>query len=156
MRFDTTQLEEFYIIGISVRTTNQNAQSQKDIGELWERFFTQNLISRIPGKASNDIYCIYTDYESDKDGPYTSILGCKVTSLDQVPGEFIGKAIPACKYQVYTSIGKVPDSIMSTWEFIWNAAIDRKYLADFEVYDEKALNFENAEVKTFISVKGEK
>jgi predicted transcriptional regulator YdeE len=152
MKFDTTQLKEFYIIGISVRTTNQKAQSQKDIGALWQRFFNQNIISRIPGKVSTDIYCMYTDYESDHEGPYTSILGCPVTSLDHVPGEFTGKTIPACKYQVYTSIGKVPDSIMRTWEFIWKSGIDRKYLADFDVYDEKTLNFENAEVKTFISV----
>ena len=27
------------IIGISVRTTNQNGQAMQDIGNLWERFF---------------------------------------------------------------------------------------------------------------------
>ncbi|HZV12359.1 MAG TPA: effector binding domain-containing protein, partial [Candidatus Kapabacteria bacterium] len=36
--FDLITLDEFNIIGISVRTTNQNGQSQKDIGELWEKF----------------------------------------------------------------------------------------------------------------------
>lgn len=45
MTSETQFLYFFYIIGISVRTSNKNDQAQADIGELWGRFLNQNLIS---------------------------------------------------------------------------------------------------------------
>ena len=36
------------IIGISVRTTNQNEQAMQDIGNLWQRFFSEQLLAKIP------------------------------------------------------------------------------------------------------------
>ena len=37
-----TQLESFKVIGISVRTTNENGQAAKDIPFLWNKFFEEN------------------------------------------------------------------------------------------------------------------
>jgi predicted transcriptional regulator YdeE len=153
MKYNTKELPPFYIIGISVRTTNQNNQSQKDIGELWGRFMNDKIADKIPNKESNDIYCMYTDYESDYKGPYTTILGCKVSSLANIPVGFVGKVIPATKYQVYTSTGKLPNCVISTWMEIWKSVTNRKYIADFEVYGDKAQNPANVEVETFVSVK---
>ena len=53
------------IIGIETRTTNQNGQAMKDIGGLWNRFFSENIISKIPNAVNSNVYAIYTDYESD-------------------------------------------------------------------------------------------
>jgi predicted transcriptional regulator YdeE len=149
----TIEIEEFKVIGISVRTTNQNGQSQNDIGNLWSKFMGQNLIELIPNKNSNDIYCIYTNYESDFNGLYTTILGCKVNSFDNIPEGFISWTIPKTKYQVYKSTGKLPDSVVKTWTNIWQSDISRKYVADFEVYGQKSQNPENAEVDTYVSIK---
>jgi predicted transcriptional regulator YdeE len=153
MKYETKELPQFYIIGISVRTSNQNGQSQKDIGELWADFMNGKVADKIPNKVSNDIYCVYTDYENDYKGAYTTILGCKVKSLDSIPGGLMGKSISAEKYHVFTSTGKLPDCIVETWEEIWKSATDRKYIADFDVYGDKAQNTTNAEVETFVSVK---
>ena len=49
------------IVGISVRTTNQNGQAMQDIGNLWQRFFSEQLLTKIPNKVSDAIYNIYTD-----------------------------------------------------------------------------------------------
>jgi predicted transcriptional regulator YdeE len=147
------ELPQFNIIGISVRTTNAGGQSQKDIGDLFTKFMIENTIAKIPGRLSDETYCMYTDYESDFQGPYTCILGCKVKSLDSIPAGMIGKAIPATKYNVYTSAGKLPDCVMNTWIGIWKSAPDRKYSADFDVYGAKAKNPANAEVETYVSVK---
>ena len=68
------------IIGISVKTTNENGQSTADIEQLWEYFFSKNIISHIPNKKNENIFSIYTDYESDFRGKYTTILGVEVTS----------------------------------------------------------------------------
>ena len=147
------EIEEFKVIGISVRTTNQNGQSQNDIGNLWSKFMGQNLIEEIPNKKSEDIYCIYTNYESDFNGLYTTILGCRVNSFDNIPEGFISWTIPKTKYNVYKSTGKLPDSVVKTWTDIGQSDISRKYAADFDVYGQKSQNQESAEVNTYVSIK---
>jgi predicted transcriptional regulator YdeE len=94
MEYQTTTLAPFYLVGISVRTTNEGGQSEKDIGQFWERFFKENILAQIPGKTGNDIYCVYTDYERDASGPYTTLLGCTVFTQQTVPKGFTSKLIP--------------------------------------------------------------
>src|SRR5579862_1938517 len=146
MTFETIQLDEFFIIGISVRTINQNGQSQKDIAGLWVRFMQENIMDIIPDKITNEIYCIYTDYSNDFNGGYTTLLGCKVFSIHNVPERFTGKTISAGNYQLFLSTGKIPDSVVATWEYIWSSKTERKYLADFDVYGIKAHEMDSAEV----------
>jgi predicted transcriptional regulator YdeE len=148
----TTELKEFKIIGISVRTSNTNNQALKDIGELFGKFMGQNISEMIPNKLTDDIYCVYTEYESDFKGPYTTIIGCKVSSLNDIPAGFIGRTIPESRYQVYKSTGKLSISLGKTWEDIWSSELNRKYAVDFDIYGEKAKDFENGEVETYVSV----
>jgi predicted transcriptional regulator YdeE len=150
---NTLQSPAFHVVGIYVRTTNQNGQSQKDIGKLWQHFFEQGIIDQIQYKDGFDIYCIYTDYESDQNGAYTTILGCKVSSFGNIPPACIGKTIPAGSYEVHTSQGKLPQCVLDTWTQIWQSSSPRAYLADFDVYGVKAQNPDNAVVDTYVSVK---
>src|SRR4051812_43331422 len=148
----TTQLEAFHVIGIFVRTTNADNKSLRDIGNLFAEFMGTNISHKIPNKIGSEIYCVYTDYESDFNGPYTTIVGCKVSSLSDIPMGLTGKTIPSAKYQVYTSTGRLSVSLAKTWEGIWNAEIDRRFSADFDVYGEKARDFENVEVDTYVAI----
>ena len=74
---NTEQKEPFYVVGISVRTSNENQQAAKDIPALWQRFMSENIADKIPNKSSNKVYAVYTDYESDHTKPYTTIIGYK-------------------------------------------------------------------------------
>ncbi len=148
----TATLGAFHIIGISVRTTNVNNKALKDIGALFGNFAGQNIMEKIPNKITDDIYCVYTDYESDFNGPYTAIVGCKVSSLHEIPNGLIGKTIPESKYQVYKSTGKLSVSLSKTWEGIWNTDLDRRYSADFDIYSEKARDYEDGEVDTYVAI----
>ncbi|HLA58958.1 MAG TPA: GyrI-like domain-containing protein [Puia sp.] len=148
----TVTLVAFNIIGISVRTTNVNNKALKDIGDLFGNFAGQNIMGKIPNKMTEDIYCVYTDYESDYNGPYTAIVGCKVSSLNDIPTGLIGKIIPESKYQVYRSTGKLSISLSKTWEGIWNTDVDRRYSADFDIYSERAKDYENGEVDTYVAI----
>jgi predicted transcriptional regulator YdeE len=153
MEYQTTTLAPFYLVGISVRTTNEGGQSGKHIGQLWEHFFKENIRAQIPDKIGNDIYCVYTDYERDASGPYTTLLGCAVSTQQTVPEGFTSKVIPGATYRVYTSAGKLPDSVLATWMHVWQTPIDRSYGADFDVYGITAQDPNNAEVKTYVSVR---
>jgi len=145
--FISEGIDAFDIIGISVRTTNKDERSQKDIGELWARFMSEGVMEKIPGKESADIYCVYTDYETDFNGAYTTIIGCRVNTLEMIPEGMDGKTIPSSKYQVYKSSGEMPKALMETWKIIWDSDIYRAYTADFDLYGPDPV------VKTYISVK---
>jgi len=145
-------LEEFNVAGVSVRTTNQNGQSKKDIGQLWSRFISESIASKVADKVNGDIYCIYTDYESDYMGAYTAILGFKVDSVGNIAEGLITKTIPACSYQPFISMGKLPESVLNTWKYIWESGIKRKYLADFDVYPPNSFSSGNPVVETYLSV----
>lgn len=143
----------FHIIGIAVRTTNENGQATQDIPQLWNRFFTEGLMTQIPGKADDTIYCLYTDYEKDHTLPYTTVIGCRVNSIDQVPEGFVGKTIHGGNYRVFTAKGDMEQGIVyKEWQKIWDTDIDRAFTTDFEVYGEKARDMKHAEVDIFIAV----
>lgn len=146
--------ERFFVIGISVRTSNENGLATKDIPALWEKFMSEVIIDKIPNKVSNDIFCLYTDYEKDHTLPYTTILGCEVSSLASIPENMFGKQIDTQNYTQFKTTGNLMEgAVFNEWMKIWNANLPRTYTTDFEIYDEKAKNPENAEVSIFVAVK---
>lgn len=150
----TQKISPFSVIGISVRTTNENNQSSKDIPALWNRFITEGIAGQIPNKTGSSVYCIYTDYEKDHTKPYITILGCKVLNLDTIPEGMVGKNFDEADYTTFVAAGNIHEGIVfNEWVKIWNSDLPRAFTADFEVYGEKAQNPENAEVDIFIAVK---
>ena len=102
---ENTKLEAVRIIGIAVRTTNENGQAAKDIPALWDKFMKEGILNKIPNKINNDVYSIYTDYESDYTKPYTTILGCKVSSFDGLPEGLVTKTIDVGNYAKFSTKG---------------------------------------------------
>lgn len=150
----TQQVQAFHVIGISIRTTNEHGQSAKDIPALWTKFTTEGTLNKIPGRVNDTIYSIYTDYEKDHTKPYTTIIGCKVESLGNVPDGMVGKTIEAGMYETFLATGNIMQGIViAEWIKIWAAQIPRAFTADFEVYDERASDPTNATVEIFIAVK---
>jgi predicted transcriptional regulator YdeE len=147
----TNHQSSFQIIGISIRTNNQ--QASNDLGKLWSKFIGENTSRKILNKISEDIYSVYTDYQSDHSGDYTTIIGYQVDSLENIHEGLIGKEVPASNYRKFLAKGKFPDCVQATWATIWNSEINRSYVADFEVYGSKSMNMSDAEVEIFISVK---
>lgn len=150
----TTTIEPFHIIGISVRTSNENNQTAQDIGQLWAKFMSEGISEEIPNKLSDDIFSIYTNYESDHTKPYDTILGCKVSSLDTIPNGMVGQSFEGGTFAQFRSKGDVTKGVIyNTWVDIWNTDLDRLYTADFEVYGEKAQKPSDAEVDIFVAIR---
>jgi predicted transcriptional regulator YdeE len=149
-------IEKFYIIGISTRTTNENGQSTKDIEALWGKFWGEEIQKQIPNKVGDEIYAVYTDYETEFTGHYATIIGLSVSSLENIPKGFVGITIETGVYQKFVSKGKMPEAVFNTWLEIWankELNLKRAYKADFTIHGQKYYDGENAEVETFISVK---
>jgi predicted transcriptional regulator YdeE len=146
-------VQKFNVIGISVRTTNENGQSGTDIPALWNQFISEGILSKIPNKVSEDIFCVYTDYEKDHTKPYTTILGCRVENLDTIPDGMTGKTIESAVYEKFIASGNLNDGIVfNKWLEIWNSGLNRSFTADYEVYGDKAQNPQDATVEIFIAV----
>lgn len=143
------------IIGIEVRTTNENGQALEDLGKLWGRFFSEKIAEQIPNKISNDVYAVYTDYESNYKGKYTTIIGMEVDSLESIPDGMVGRAFSEQKSEKFIAKGELHKAIGETWMQIWekDEVLNRSYLHDYEVYGEKAQDPSNAEIEIFIGVK---
>lgn len=152
----TVKIEPFNFVGISIRTTNENGQASNEIAELWGKFMSENILTKIPNKVDNEIYSLYTDYESDHTKPYTAILGCKVENLDNIPSGMVGKSFSGGTYKKTTAKGDLMQGlVVNQWSKIFEMELDRTYDADFEIFGEKAQNPSNAEVDFYVGVKQE-
>ncbi len=150
---EQTKIKELKVIGISVRTTNENGKAAEDIPQLWNKFLSENILEKIPNKVNSNIYSIYTDYEGDYMKPYTTILACEVSSFDEVPEGMVAKTIGGGNYKKYVAKGNLKENIVyNAWLKIWEDKIDRAYTSDFEVYGAKAQNQEDAEIDIFVGV----
>ncbi|GGI27753.1 GyrI-like domain-containing protein [Pedobacter mendelii] len=148
-------MENFKIIGISVVTTNQNNQAATDLGLLWGRFYNEQIFNKIPNKESEDVYAIYTDYESDYTEKYTTIIGQRVSSLDNIPDGLVGREINNERILRYFAKGEMPNAVVETWQEIWanDVTLKRTYVADFEVYGAKSQQGAESEVEIYIGIR---
>jgi|SRR5580698_4536834 predicted transcriptional regulator YdeE len=145
MRFE--HVEEFQVTGVAARTSNAiEMTGEGAIPQLWGQ-----------GTLPDDgpIIALYTEYESDEHGEYTFVLGGKSSSARE---GVVVKTVPAGRYAVFTSErGPVQKVVVETWQRIWSempsAKKLRSYVADFEVYDERAADPANAVVDIYVGVK---
>lgn len=157
---DAKVVEEpgFTVIGLAARTSNAREMSaERIIGKQWDRVMQEGLIGKIPNKADQDIVAVYTDYASDKDGEYTYLLGARVTSDAEVPEGMVAKRIPPGRFAVFTSEkGPGPKVVPDTWMKINSlpkSTVDRVYRADYEVYDERAMDPQNLVMDVYVGIR---
>jgi predicted transcriptional regulator YdeE len=154
--------QPFQVIGIAASTSNaKEAGPDAIIGKQWHRFMGDDLINKIPNRVDQTIYAVYTDYTSDADGQYTLILGAKVRPIPnpKIPDGMVIKSVPAGRYAVFTTErGPVIQVVVDTWKQIWAYYQSpqngqRAYQADFEVYDQRAADSNNAQVDIYVGLK---
>lgn len=145
----------FKIIGISVRTTNQNNQAQEDLGKLWGQFISENIYEKITNKSSSEILAIYTDYKSNYTEDYTTIIGVPVSTLNEIPDGMIGRKFQPENFKKFVAKGEMPKAVVDAWTEIWqqDENLNRKYSCDFELYGENCQKGADSEVEIFVAVK---
>lgn len=148
------KLESFTVVGIAVKTSNENGQSANDIKMLWDRFINENIADRIPNKISNEFYSIYIDNEGDHTQPYLTIIGCKVSDVTNIPNGMIAKTVEGGSYAKIACSGDITKgSVYNDWLKIWALNLDRNFKADFEIYGEDAQNPTDAKYDIYVGVK---
>lgn len=148
--YDIQHKPETYFIGLELRTSNEECSVAMPAHK--EKFFKEDIVSKIPNKVSEDILALYTDYEGDYTMPYSWILGCEVSSLKSVPQGLAGKTIPASKYAVFTTQKEFPQGLIEVWQDVWTLGLPRLYSSDFEVYRSQFHPQNNPQVKVYIAI----
>lgn len=147
-------IDPFFVMGISTRVQNDGQEGPQAIGELWARFYTESISTKIPNPISQEIYSIYMEYTSDFTGEYTTFIGLKVDNLDDIPEGLKGKVVGGGCYEERVIVGDPMKSIPEAWHAIWekDGELKRRYTSDFEVYGEKSGQGPDAEVKIYLGV----
>jgi predicted transcriptional regulator YdeE len=157
------ELPEINLVGITCRTNNAHIfeadPSTNPIAATVQHYFHQELSEKILYRKRPGVtYCVYADYESDYRGDYTYFIGEEVTSLEDLPEGFKAITIPPQNYVKFTNgPGPMPDVCVNMWKEIWKMTPEelgeRAYIADFELYDERAADHHNVTLDIFIGVK---
>src|SRR5690606_41479544 len=106
----------------------------------------------IPNTGSNEIYAAYYDYDSDENGLFSDFIGGKVGENTEIPEGLTSLEIPSQNYEIVTAKGVMTACITDAWEKIWNSEMEREFGFDFEVYDERSRDWNDAEVDIYVSV----
>jgi predicted transcriptional regulator YdeE len=153
--------DAFSVVGIQVRTSNaKEASGDGVIGKQWQKFFQDGVLEKIPNKLDANIYAVYSDYASDHNGEYSLTIGAKVADGSPVPTGLVVRKVPAGNYAVVTSDkGPVAKVVTAAWQRVWDLEQKkelggtRAYKADFELYDQRAANPEDAQADIYLGLK---
>lgn len=152
--------DSFYVAGFRARTNNASeASGHGVIGQLWQDFYQKNLAAQIPHRIGADTIVVYSDYASDEKGDYTYLLGARVSSIENLPSGMSYRKIVSGKYAVLTTDrGPVTDVVPAEWKKIWQMRPEdmggkRAFLTDYEVYDQRAADPQNARVEFHIGIR---
>ena len=161
MRKTTVNLPGIKLIGITARTSNAKEMHPETakIGGVMQEYFHNSVAEKIlHRKTPNVTFCVYTEYESDANGAYTYFIGEEVDSFDEIAEGCKTLVIPAQTYTKFTTeSGVMPEVVINAWQKIWQMTPvelmgNRAYIADFEVYDERALYPQDTAIDLYIVV----
>lgn len=132
-------MDSFIVVGLQIRTSNAQEASESSIGKLWGRLAAESLLDRIKHRVDSHITAVYSDYESDKSGPYTYTLGARVSSGRDIPAGMTAIKISSGDYAMFTAQGGPPPQMtVDLWKHIWSlekpGPLHRAYKTDFEVH----------------------
>jgi len=102
------------------------------------------------------------EYESDYNGMYTYFIGQEISSIEDM-GLIRAQDMHVIKtkeqkYAKFTSnAGKMPDVCIELWQHIWSLSPEelggvRSYKTDFELYDSRANDLNNAVMEIYIGI----
>jgi predicted transcriptional regulator YdeE len=160
MQQTSIQLPAIKLMGIKCRTTNRaefNPATAK-IGATIQQY--RELSTKFNShEQPSKIYHVYTEYENDFNGEYTFFVGQEVPATGSVSTSFQELTIPAQQFAKFTAgPGNRLDVCIGMWQEIWKMKPaelggERAYIADMEVYDERAIDPQHTILDIMIGVK---
>jgi predicted transcriptional regulator YdeE len=151
MSYEVVYLKEKTVAGIEIRTSNNDPNMGKAIGETWQQFFSGGIYKSIPNKKNDNSIGLYTNYEDKVNGAYDVMVCCEISKEEDLPSEIEVKKIIEGKYAKFVVKGQIEKAVAKCWTEIWAMNLDRKYSFDFEEYISGS-EMDNAEINIYISI----
>ncbi len=151
-------MDAFYFAGFGTTTKNEKEMTDEAIiPQLWSRFYSEQISEQITNKKENTVLAVYTDYKTDVNGQYLFLIGHQLESNVSQEERIVVKKIPASTYLVFTSQrGPISEIVPKLWQDIWayfeTSTEVRTYTGDFERYDERAANPNDAIVDIYVAI----
>lgn len=115
-------------------------------GQVWDLYYEKwselfgNIANRVNPEEEVDIaICLDRNEEG-----LTYFVGFEVSSLGYIPDGTVGRTIPETKCAMFTSVGKIPEAIIKTYDYIykeWFPESDYQIASDsvcaIEYYDKR-------------------
>lgn len=161
MKKELANQPEIKIVGLTTRTNNKNEMNPQTakISTLVSHYFSQAIANQIPHRKNPGVtFSVYTEYDSDEHGDYTYFIGEEVDRFENILSGFKTLIILPAAYQKFTtSEGQMPEVVIHAWQEIWKMSVNdlggkRTYVADFEVYDQRALDPAHASLDIYIGI----
>ncbi len=135
MDYETAFRPGFVVAGVSARVRNDRPEG---FAELWQEFKEAEIQADLPQRLSDEVYSLYTDYESDHTGEFTLLIGFAVADGVPVSEDLDAYDVPAAHYAVIRADGPLPQAVIEAWQAIWASDLQRTYTGDFDVYRQGA------------------
>ncbi|NRB10512.1 MAG: GyrI-like domain-containing protein [Rickettsiaceae bacterium] len=162
MQKTLVNLEEKIIVGLNTNTGYEElSNGSTKIADLINNYYGSNIEKDIANRKTPGItYSVYSDYTSNYLGNYQYHYGEEVSNSSKVSTNLHKVIIPTGKYIKFTTEpGKIPNVIIQAWQEIWqleetnNLGGIRLYNSDFELYDQRSMDPNNAVVDIYIGIK---
>lgn len=117
-----TLKKPIHVVGIELRTTNDNGQSFKDIPPFWGKFMAEDIASKVQHKVNNNIYVVYTHFEHEglnNTGMYSTFIGCAVEANAVDQAGLLHIEVPAGEYRHFAVPENNPENVGPVWLDIW-------------------------------------
>jgi predicted transcriptional regulator YdeE len=150
MNYEIVQLNEKTVVGVTVRTSNNDENMAQAIGGLWQRFYEGGIYQSILNKKNGCSIGLYSNYENDANGAYDATVCCEVNRYEDLPIGADKKTISAGKYAKFVVHGHMQKAVAEFWTKLWSMDLDRKYSSDFEEY--QSGDMENCEIDIYIAL----
>jgi predicted transcriptional regulator YdeE len=128
------------------------------IAPQWQRFFQNGMLAKIPNKIGTNIYALYSDYSSGRNGAYSFVIGALVRDGTIAPDGMVLKTVPGGRFAVLGSDkGPLPKVVPGAWRKAWKLEdqkkLQRRYETDFEIYDQRSQDPQNGRVDIYVGMK---
>ena len=110
MNYEVVYLKEKTVAGITIRTSNNDPNMAKSIGETWQQFFAGGIYKSISNKKNDNSIGLYTNYEDKVNGAYDVMVCCEISKEENLPTEINVKKIAEGKYAKFVAKGHIAKS----------------------------------------------
>ena len=124
----------FNLLGISVETTFENDQHEKDIKKVWEELIDLNFHKIVPGNKGTEIYAVYSNYHGPAKSSFTYTVGLRLDKKIVTNNKMKMMTVPKTNFAVFDTKYKNGNSINNTWQKIYESDLERAFTYDVELY----------------------